>query len=245
MPLCGHNKHLARSVRAPWRPGHAQNRQGSRYTPIHPETSQANTSHWAGPRPIPNEMPNRNRDMSRDPSRVLILPRACARRVKHNAHPRTSVHVPWCSNAPQNRQGSRGHPEFFKRKTTRPGTLKRPRTCPRCNTIRTRVARSRPHRVQTRPKTVRIPRHTPKHPETPQNAPKLAARRMETGLVEVGALVSFRVLPFMAPPKFSPRGEGAPRRQESSPIPARLTALNAQLNSDLFSTFNLLSRRIK
>ena len=82
-------------------------------------------------------------------------------------------------------------------------------------------------------------------PETPQNAPKLAARRMETGLVEVGALVSFRVLPFMAPPKFSPRGEGAPRRQESSPMPERLTALNAQLNSDRFSHYNLLSRRIK
>ena len=164
--MCGHNKHLARTVRAPWRPGHAQNRQGSRYTPIHPETSQANTSHWAGPRPIPNKIPNRNRDMSRDRAQLCTLSET------------------WCSNAPQNRQGSRGHPEFFKRKTTRPGTLKRPRTCPRCNTIRTRVARSRPHRVQTRPKTVRIPRHTPKRPETPQNAPKLAARRMETGLVE-------------------------------------------------------------
>ena len=78
LPLWGHKKHLARSVRAPWRPGMSKNCQGSRYTSIHPKTSQANTSRWAGPKPIPNQMPNLTRDLSRDLSGVLILPRACA-----------------------------------------------------------------------------------------------------------------------------------------------------------------------
>ena len=131
VPLWGHNKHLARSVRAPWRPGTPQNRQGSRYTPIHPETSQANTSHWAGPKSIPNQMHDPSRDLSRDPSRVLILLRACARRVQHYAHPRESVLAQWRPNAPQTCQGSRGHPKFSKTKPTRPRTPKCPQLAPR------------------------------------------------------------------------------------------------------------------
>ena len=134
LPLWGHKKHLARSVRAPWRPGMSKNCQGSRYTSIHPKTSQANTSRWAGPKPIPNQMPNLTRDLSRDPE-PSPDPAAClcTRRVQHNAHPRRSVHAPWRLNAPQNRQGSRGQPEFSKTKPTRPETPKRPQTCPDVN----------------------------------------------------------------------------------------------------------------
>ena len=145
--------------------------------------------------------------------------------MQHNAHPRRSVHAPWRPNAPQNRQGSRGHPEFSKTKpVTRPETPKRPQSCPPCNTIRTRVARSTPHGVRTRPKTVRVPGHTPKRPETPQNAPKpkLAARDC---LVVVCALVSF-CSTVHGTTKISAGGGGAPPRQESRPTSARFIRPN-------------------
>ena len=179
-------------------------------------------------------MPNRNRDLSRDPSRVLILPRACARRVKHNAHPRTSVHAPWRPNAPQNRQGSQGHPEFPKTKPTRPGTPKRPRTCPPCNTIRTRVARSTSHGVRTRTKTIRVPGHTPKsapkHPETPPNLP--GGWRLSSCSMALGQFSFYRSWHHQ---NFRRVGKGPHRQNSQIPNSARLSDQTRRIVTDLFS----------
>ena len=102
--------------------------------------------------------------------------------------------------------------------------------------MHTRLAWSTHRDVQTCPKTVRglgdtqnhpktqlTRRETPKHPETPQKAPKLGARRVETGLVEVGALVSFRSTVHGTTKTFAAWGRGPTGRGFNIYFPARLT----------------------